>query len=189
MGGAIASVLSRSSGNSMEEIITDLINAVNVEELQYNRVILFTNAIGVILECNNLENKSPSDLRLNQWRGAKANVLRTLCVYLSTCAIRCVIEQYIAKHRCGKCNQFLTHPNTLYDLIGLPPSSQDLQSGHPGPGGSSPSLIFARSSSLIDSPFLANKPISSGPMVSKSGSAIIPETTDKPKILVTPVLW
>ena len=176
--GEIASVLSRSSGNSMEEIMNDIINVVSLEELHDARAVMFTHAIGVILENDNLENRSPSDFRLKQRRGKKAiantamdivHLFKYLCNGNGEFPTGVLMNNTLPNTPVENAPDSSPIPTPLYDLIALPPSSQDLQCGQPDPGVSSPGLTSARSPSPIGSPFLADEePMVSRPSVRQS---------------------
>ena len=66
----IASVLSRSICISLEEIVADLTNVATLAELQEARTVIFTYAIGAVIESDDSQNIC----RLKRRRGTRAAV-------------------------------------------------------------------------------------------------------------------
>ena len=158
--------------------MNDLINIVSLEELQDARAVMFTHAIGVLFENDNLENRSPSDFRHKQRRGKKAiantvmdivHLFKYLCNGNGEFPTGVLVNNTLPNTPVENAPDSSPIPTPLYDLIALPPSSQDLQCGQPDPGVSSAGLTSARSSSHIGSPFLADEePMVSRPSVRQS---------------------
>ena len=63
-------MLSRSIGKSLEEIVADLTNVATLAELPEARTVIFTYAIGAVIESDDSQNMC----RLKQRRGTKAAV-------------------------------------------------------------------------------------------------------------------
>ena len=105
--GDIASVLSRSIGKSLEEIVADLTNVASLAELQEARTVIFTYAIGAVIESDDSQNIC----RLKQRRGTKAAV--TIAMDITR------LFNYLCEASCHFPTSVLASHNLLNDRTGM----------------------------------------------------------------------
>ena len=70
--GDIALVLSRCDGKTLEEIVVELTNVATPAQLEVARTVMFSYAIGAIIECEDPDTCCATEFRLKQRRGVKA---------------------------------------------------------------------------------------------------------------------
>ena len=153
--GDIAYVLSRSEGRSNEDILSNLLNAADLELLREARYELFKSAIGSIIECDP-DSDCLSDLKLKRRRGQRAP---------ATIAMDMI---YLFQYLCGSAdfpidmftnNDLLDAPiwtnrRRPIDLPLSPSPSLDLPCGQAGGTACSPAGAIPTTTSTIGSPFL-----------------------------------
>ena len=151
----IAYVLSRSEGRSNEDILSNILNAADLELLREARYELFKSAIGPIIECDP-DSDCLSDLKLKRRRGQRAP---------ATIAMDMI---YLFQYLCGIADfpiDMFTNNDLLDGLIWTnrrrpidlplsPSPSLDLPCGQAGGAACSPAGAIPTTTSTIGSPFL-----------------------------------